>query len=112
MEILHLSRTELRLFFSTWSKFYKVNSLHKFHKVNYLSILIRIPLTGDPSISRAMQRDTEKRVIQAYIRTYIQAVPDFRTQLCPENLEGNRNMRKSSNRFIRVCYNGGSVTIA
>ena len=34
-------------FFSTWSKFYIVNSLRKFHKVNYVSILARTPLAGD-----------------------------------------------------------------
>ena len=50
------------VFFSIWSKFHKVNSLRKFHNVNYLSILISSRLTGDPSISRAVQRDTEKRV--------------------------------------------------
>jgi len=54
----------------------------------------------DPSISRAMQRDTEKRVHKAYIHTYIQAVLDFRTQLFREKLKENRNVRKSSNRHM------------
>jgi len=64
-------------FFSTLSKFYKVNSLRKFHKVNYVSILIRTPLTGDLSISKAMQRDTEKRVHTGiYIHIYRQS-PTF-----------------------------------
>jgi hypothetical protein len=113
LEIIQLSRTKVCVFFSTWSKFYKGNSLRKFHEVNYVSILIRTPLTEDPSISRVMQRDTEKRVhtgIHTYIHTYIQAVPGFRTQLFPEHLKENRNVRKLSNRLI--YYNGGSVTTA